>query len=115
MILLHEEFQKETDKIKYHRMSRHLYDIYQIMKTEYGNKAFSDNQLFKNICEHREKLTPVKNVVYNELTISTLNFIPTANFIDLYRTDYKEMQTTMIFGESPDFEELIADIGKYLR
>lgn len=113
MILLHEEFQKETDKIKYRRMSRHLYDIYQIMKTDYGSKAFSDNQLFKNICEHREKLTPVKNVNYKELTISTLNFIPPTDFIDLYRTDYKEMQTTMIFGKSPDFEELIADVGKY--
>ncbi len=114
MILLHEEFQKESDKIRYHRMSRHLYDIYQIMKTEYGNRAFKDSQLFTNICIHREKLTPVKNVNYKGLTINTLKFTPPIKFMDLYRADYKEMQTTMIFGESPNFEKLIADIEEYV-
>ncbi|RLD44808.1 MAG: nucleotidyl transferase AbiEii/AbiGii toxin family protein [Bacteroidetes bacterium] len=113
MILLHEEFQKETNKVKHHRMSRHLYDIYQILKTDYGSKALSNSKLLKTICEHREKLTPVKSVNYRELTISTLKFIPPVDFIDLYRTDYREMQTTMIFGESPDFAKLIADVGKY--
>ncbi len=114
MILLHEEFQKEYDKIRYHRMSRHLYDIYQIIKTEYGNRTLKDSQLFTNICAHREKLTPVKNVDYKELTINTLKFTPPIKFMDLYRADYKEMQTTMIFGESPNFEKLIADIEEYV-
>ena len=30
IILLHEEFQKPAEKIRSHRMSRHLYDIYTI-------------------------------------------------------------------------------------
>ncbi len=35
MILLHEEFHKAKEKMKAHRMSRHLYDIFKIMETEY--------------------------------------------------------------------------------
>lgn len=61
MILLHEEFLKSSDKMKAHRMSRHLYDIYKIKQTEYFLKAAGDKELFKAICEHRANLTPLKS------------------------------------------------------
>lgn len=71
MILLHEEFLKSSDKIKAHRMSRHLYDIYQINQTEYFSKAASDKKLFDSICAHRANLTPLKSntqLDYSKLT-----------------------------------------------
>jgi predicted nucleotidyltransferase component of viral defense system len=110
LILLHEEFQKPKDKVKYHRMSRHLYDIEQIIKTDYGKRALKNNELFENICIHREKFTPLKTLNYKNLKIDKLNFLPPAEFMDLYRTDYKEMQTSMIYGNSPDFDLLIENI-----
>lgn len=110
LILLHEEFQKEPDKIRYYRMSRHLYDIYQIMKTDYGERAIKDNVLFEHICAHRKKFTPARNVNYQELRINNLNFIPPDDFIDLYRSDYKEMQSAMIYGDSLEFEKLIEEL-----
>ena len=36
LILLHEEFRKPTDKVRHFRMSRHFYDIGEILKTEHG-------------------------------------------------------------------------------
>ena len=110
MILLHEEFQKPKAKIRSHRMSRHLYDIYKIANTEYRDKAFLNNEMFENIIQHREKFTPIKTVNYQELSLKNLNFIPPDDFIDSYRKDYKEMQTNMIYGESLNFESLIEEI-----
>lgn len=107
MILLHEEFQKPVEKVRHERMSRHLYDVGQIIKTKYGQKAMQDIELFNSIIEHRKKLTPVKIVDYEKLTIDQLKILPPAEFYDLYEKDYKEMQENMIFGETLDFDKLI--------
>jgi len=114
LILLHEEFQKESDKRRYHRMSRHLYDIYQIIRTDYGINAINDKALFDRICMHRENLTPVKRVNYNGLTVRNLNFTPPVELIDFYRKDYNEMRNTMIYGDSVDFDKMIESIKEIL-
>jgi len=110
LILLHEEFQKETEKIRYERMSRHLYDIFQIMKTEYGKGALKNDELFQSICNHRKVFTPVRTVNYSELKIESLSFLPPNNFMELYRSDYNKMRSNMIYGDSPDFDELIEQL-----
>ncbi len=111
LILLHEEFNKPYDKIRYHRMSRHLYDIVQIMETDYYEEAKKNKKLFKDICAHREMFTPLKpmgTVDYNKLTFENVKIIPPKEFIAKYRSDYKEMQSTMFYDESPDFDEVIS-------
>lgn len=112
MILLHEEFKKAPGKIRTHRMSRHLYDIHQISNTIYGEKALMNSELFNAICRHRELFTPTRNVNYQDLRIENLNFIPPAHLIDLFRDDYKEMQSTMIFGDSLGFDLMIEELKK---
>ena len=107
LILLHEEFQKPKEKIRYHRMSRHLYDIGQIITTEYGQKALADEDLFNKIIVHRELFMPVKTVDYKELRLKGLRIIPPDDFLELYRKDYVEMQESMIYGKSLGFHELI--------
>jgi len=111
LILLHEEFNKPYDKIRSHRMSRHLYDIVQIMETDYFEEAKKDKKLFKDICVHREKFTPIKpigTIDYNKLTFGNVQIIPPKELIDKYRSDYKEMQSNMIYGDSPGFDEVIS-------
>lgn len=112
LILLHEEFQRPKEKIRSFRMSRHLYDIYQIANTEYGADALKDETLFRNILNHREKFTPIKNVNYQKLKLNTLNFLPPNEFKELYRQDYREMQTNMIYGDNPDFDSLIENLKR---
>lgn len=113
MILLDEEFKKAPEKIRHHRMSRHLYDIMRIMETDYGKQAIKDEELFRKICDHREIFTPVPTVNYKELTLKNLSFIPPDELIELYRKDYSEMQSSMIYGESPKFDELIEKLKSY--
>lgn len=107
MILLHEEFQKPVEKIRHERMSRHLYDIGQIIKTEFGQKALKDIELFNSIIEHRKKLTAVKTVNYENITIEKLEILPPKGFYEFYKKDYLEMQENMIYGKNFDFDELI--------
>jgi hypothetical protein len=110
LILLHEEFTKPNDKIRYHRMSRHLYDIGEIISTGYGNRALKNKKLFKKIIRHRKVFTPVKTVNYSELQIDNLNIIPPNDFFKKYENDYIEMQENMIYGESLSFTDLINGI-----
>lgn len=108
MFLLHEEFQKPKErKIKYARMTRHLYDISRLMDTPYLDLALKDKDLYNTIVEHRSQLTKISWVDYSKHTHSTLNFIPPENAIAEYKKDYQEMEESMFYGESETFEELI--------
>ncbi len=115
LILLHEEFQKPSEKIRYLRMSRHFYDIGQILNSEYGQVALKNTALFESIIAHRKVLTPMKTTDYETLTLQSLNIIPPDGFLDNYKSDYKEMQSSMIHGESLDFDTLIDTITNELK
>lgn len=113
VILLHEEFKKPIDNIKYERMSRHLYDIAQIIDTPYFDEAKNNLKLFKDICKHRAKFTPLKpvgTIDYGKLTFENLEFLPPKSVLDLYRDDYREMRERMIYDDSPDFDSLITKL-----
>lgn len=80
LILLHEEFQKLPEKIRHLRMSRHFYDIGQILNSEYGQAALKNIELFESIIAHRKVLTPMKTTNYKNLTLQNLNIIPPIKF-----------------------------------
>lgn len=115
LILLHEEFQKPKEKIRHLRMSRHFYDIGQILNSDYGQNALKNTRLFESIIAHRKVLTPIKTTDYETLTLQSLNIIPPDELLESYKSDYKEMQNSMIHGESLDFDELLQNIIKELK
>ena len=115
LILLHEEFQKPKEKIRHLRMSRHFYDIGQILNSDYGVKALKNTTLFDSIIAHRSILTPMKTTDYNGLTLKNINIIPPDELIESYKSDYKEMQESMIHGESLDFDTLLKNITNELK
>ena len=53
LFLLHEEFTKPKDLIRVERMSRHLYDIGQMLKTPIAERAVNDADLYNQVVEHR--------------------------------------------------------------
>lgn len=115
LILLHEEFQKPIDKIRHLRMSRHFYDIGQILNSEYGQDALKNTRLFESIIAHRKVLTPIKTTNYKTLTLQSLNIIPPDALLESYKSDYKEMQNSMIHGESLNFNVLLETIINELK
>jgi len=115
LMLLHEEFQKPTDKIRYYRMSRHFYDLDQLMNSEFGHAAIEDKELFESIIAHRRVLTPVKTTNYDSIELKSLNIIPPTELLENYKADYKEMQTSMIHGKSIKFMDILERINSLLK
>lgn len=114
LFLLHEEFQKPEHKIRVDRLSRHLYDLYHISKSDYKKNAH-DSKLISDIITHRERFNGMKGVDYQSHYPPNLNPIPPDQYTSAWKADYKKMQNEMIPGESPSFEELITHIKEEVR
>ena len=91
-------------------MSRHLYDIYQIAKTDRLEKGLEGNDLYETIVKHRYNFTRIGGVDYNSHQPQTIDFLPPKELMDAWEADYKKMQEQMIYGESPNFNELIVSL-----
>jgi predicted nucleotidyltransferase component of viral defense system len=108
--LLHEEFAKPQETIRIERMSRHLYDLVQIMDTPVAEKALADKELYNSIVEHRRIFINLQGFDYDTLAPKTINIVPPDSIIDLWKADYEIMQRTMIYGNSLSFDKLIEKI-----
>lgn len=108
MFLLHEKLsQRYPPIIRGERQSRHLYDIAQLMNTHIGREALQDAALYQVLLEHRRNYMRLKDVDYDTLQYPTLHFVPFIEQVALFREDYAVMQESMIYGPSPDFDELL--------
>ncbi len=114
LFLLHEEFQRPKEKIRVNRLSRHLYDIYQLLQTEFSEKAINDKSLYETIVKHRHAFTRLGAVDYNLYGPQTLNPIPPKEFMTDWEADYRIMQEQMIYGNSPSFDTMLQSIGDYV-
>lgn len=110
IFLLHEEFAKPKGLVRTERMSRHIYDISQIMDTPIAEKALMNKQLYDSVIEHRRMFIGLKGFDYSTLQPETLRIVPPADIIALWRKDYEEMQESMIYGDSLPFDKLIEKI-----
>lgn len=111
--LLNEEFQK--DKPRSRRMSRHLYDLYMMMDTEYGKAALADTDLYEAIVAHRHAYYAVKHVDYNKHQPSIIDFRPPKAAVEDWKADYAKMLESFIYGSAPSFEQLCSSMDELLR
>ena len=105
--LLHEEFCKPLEKIKHERKSRHFHDLHETMDTEYGERAMTDTELYKNIVTHRSAYNKIPGIDYNTLLPQAIDFIPPKDTWKQWEEDYESMRQHMIIGESPSFAILM--------
>lgn len=108
LFLIHEEFAKPTQNIRVERMSRHLYDICQILKTDIWRKALSDNDLYQAVIEHRKRFIGLKGFDYSSLNKETLKITPLdSRTKEKWRKDYENTILNMVLGKAESFEEII--------
>lgn len=107
LFLLHEEFAKPDSEIRVERMSRHLYDVYNIMQTGIANEALADDSLYDSVVEHRRKFIGLKGFDYDSLRKGTLKIVPTGEIRAKWEIDYKYTVANMIMGEAPSFEDIM--------
>ena len=107
LFLLHEEFAKPQADIRVDRMSRHIYDICNMADTPIADQALADKDLYFSVMDHRRTFIGLRGFDYHTLLPQTLSIIPPAEVRDVWKKDYQAMQESMIYEESPSFEQLI--------
>ena len=112
LFLLHEEFYRPQEKMRIDRLSRHLYDVYQLSKAGVSDKAINDKELYETIVAHRYKFARIGGVNYNNHNPKTLNPVPPPELMDDWEKDYAKMLEDMIYEEEkPTFADLIENLN----
>ena len=110
VFLLHEEFAKPKDLIRVERMSRHMYDIGQMLKTPIAESAINNADLYRQVVEHRRMFIGLRGFDYDTLYPATLNIVPSVSIAEQWKADYENMRMHMIYGESVPFNELVGNL-----
>jgi hypothetical protein len=110
IFLLHEEFQRPPEKMRVNYLSRHLYDIEILSKTEFAELALRDGDLFASVVNHRRIYSPVSGVDYTKHQPGFIQIIPPKEVLPLWERDYELMRERMIYGKSKSFDVLISGI-----
>ena len=104
--LLHELFSSQSSK-EANRKTRHLYDLARMMNTDIAARAIADDDLWNTIHHHRELFTSMNGVDYTPDIRKRIRLLPPDDVINDWRSDYKDMQSSMIYGEKSTFTELM--------
>ena len=91
LFLLQEEFQRPSEKMRVDRLSRHLYDIFHLIKAGIAEKAIQDKTLYETIVAHRYKFARVGKVDYNKYQPKLINSIPPQSVSKEWEEDYAKM------------------------
>ncbi|RLD65920.1 MAG: nucleotidyl transferase AbiEii/AbiGii toxin family protein, partial [Bacteroidetes bacterium] len=113
IFLLHEEFHRPQSRIRVDRLSRHLYDVFQLLKSDHAIRAIDNQGLYETIVKHREAFYHMGGINYNLHQPQTINPVPIPEFMDAWEADYRLMQERMIYGDSPPFHTMIDTIKDF--
>lgn len=93
------------------RISRHYYDLYQLINSDIGKAASTDLALAANCVKHAEVFFYRRDFDLAEARPGSFTLAPTAEMMAPLRADYAAM-SGMIFGDQPPFETVIAEIER---
>ena len=88
------------------RVSRHYYDIYELLGTETGQKALKDRKLGADCATHARMFFNRPDFDLGKATPPTFSVCPAGEMLNGLRRDYRAM-SSMIFGEAPEFEAVV--------
>lgn len=109
--LLHELF-SVNNKVEARRRSRHIYDLHMMMKQGIAEKAIPNDELWQTIYHHRSTLTSMQGVDYSVDIRKAIHLIPPQESLADWEKDYDNMTTAMIYGERPEFEDLLESMNQ---
>ncbi|MEO0453469.1 MAG: nucleotidyl transferase AbiEii/AbiGii toxin family protein [Verrucomicrobiota bacterium] len=112
-MLLHEEGFRPADKKRKPGLSRHYYDLYQLIRKGVAGRAIQDRKLFEKVAEHRPVFFRQSWVDYTTLKYGELRLIPQTDLMDYWRSDYRDMSGEMFSRTAPDFDEVMQTIDDF--
>jgi len=111
--LLHKETFRPADKPRKHRMARHYYDLWCLLRAGVGESAILDTALFQRVAEHREIFFRYSWVDYSTHKPGTFRLVPPEEHLPNWREDYQAMLGPMFFGDTPTFEEMMLSTAEF--
>ena len=88
IFLLHEEFQRPEENKRVDGLSRHLYDIEKLSRTEYAGIALKSPDLYNTIVAHRSKFNRISGVDFANHSPDKITFTPPENVLSEWEADY---------------------------
>lgn len=92
------------------RVTRHYYDLHQLLATEVGQAALGDTGLGHDCVAHARTFFDRAPFDLASAKPGTFAVAPTDGMIDKLRRDYEAMRV-MIFGQAPDFDHVMASMA----
>ena len=109
--ILHKIANRDISKQFPPRYSRHYYDLYCMYNSEVRQRAYDNSELLERDVAFKKKFYYAKGAGYDTAAIGTMRLMPQKDDIDKLKNDYLHMHN-MLYGEIPEFEDIISDIKK---
>lgn len=109
--ILHSVANRPMDKSLPKRYSRHYYDIYMFMNTEYKDEALKDFDLLDKVIMFKNKFYKDSYSKYDEIKKGKIKLIPNQERIEQLKIDYKNMED-MLHGDIPSFDDILDALTK---
>jgi hypothetical protein len=96
------------------RVSRHYYDLHQLMTAGTGGAALANPELGRDCVKHARMFFNSRDLDLAHAEPGSFSLMPTEAMIADLRRDYAAM-AGMIFGEVPDFDAVLATVERVQR
>jgi hypothetical protein len=93
-------------------LARHCYDLWRLVRADVGDKALADKGLFHHVAAHRAIFFPQRKA-QESLRPGALRLLPREENRPLWKRDYEAMRDAMIFGETPDFNDILSVVAGF--
>lgn len=104
--ILHHEANRPDGNPQPSRYSRHYYDLAKMANSDVKQQALGNLDLLAQVVEFKQRFYPRGWAQYDQAVARSMKLIPEGQVLESVRKDYQDMQD-MIFGEAPDFEEMM--------
>ena len=105
--ILHHEAHRPEGNSQPPRYSRHYYDLAKMAQSPVKEQALAHPGLLASVVAFKQRFYPRGWARYDLAKPGTLVLVPEGHVLASVRSDYRAMEN-MIFGEMPDFEEILA-------
>jgi hypothetical protein len=113
-MLLHEETFRVGGKGPKARLARHYYDLWCLIEAGVARRAGGDRPLFEAVVAHRRTFFR-RPEAQRSMEPGSLRLLPREDQRAAWKRDFSAMRESMIFGEAPGFETILASVGEFER
>jgi hypothetical protein len=109
--ILHAEYHRDEKSVSKEKMTRHYYDLVKLFASPAGKRSLEQLPLLEAVVSHKRLFFRSGWANYDTAKPGTFRLVPPDFRLAELKADYAEMREIMIFGDSPEFEELLGSLA----